>query len=195
MDRVESQLIEKCQRGDVRAFDELVRRYERQVYNFAFKMTANREDAYDVAQDALVRVYHFIDTFKAQSSFTTWLYRIVLNAYLDSRKKSKIRDQSVSLDEYLEQEDGYGPKQVADEDTPAPEELVLATERTEVLHAAIGLLPDYQRAMIVFYHVNHMSYEEIAEILSLPIGTVKSRLNRARQALKEKLSESKELFS
>ncbi len=86
-----------------------------------------------------------------------------------------------------------GPN-LADEGAPPPEEAAIAAARMEAVQDAIATLPDYQRAMIIFYHVHHMSYEEIAEILSLPIGTVKSRLNRARAALKEKLEESRELF-
>jgi RNA polymerase sigma-70 factor (ECF subfamily) len=193
MDRDESELIARCRRGDVRAFDELVRRYERQVYNFAHKMTGNREDAYDVAQDAFVRVYHHLDTFRAESSFSTWLYRVVLNSYLDSKKRARIREKSISLDQYVSEEEGFAPKQVADE-APAPEDVVVESERNRLLQEAIFSLPDYQRAMIILYHVQHVPYEEIAEILSLPIGTVKSRLNRARAALKKKLEEHWEHF-
>jgi RNA polymerase sigma-70 factor (ECF subfamily) len=194
MDRDESELIARCRKGDVRAFDELVRRYERQIYNFAHKMTGNREDAFDVAQDALVRVFHHIDTFRSQSSFSTWLYRIVLNSYLDSRKRARIREKSISLDQYLSEEEGFGAKQVADQ-APAPDETVIEGERNRLLQEAIFSLPDYQRAMIILYHVQHVAYEEIAEILSLPIGTVKSRLNRARAALRKKLEEHWEHFA
>lgn len=186
-------LIERCKLGDLAAFNELVKKYEKQVYNFAYRLAGNYDDANDVAQDAFLRVFNAIGTFRGDSSFTTWLFRITTNVFLDSRKRAKAHPQS-SLDEYLDLEESSVSRQIEDP-APSPEALTEEMERGEILDSAIRSLPEYQRAMVVLYHTEQKSYEEIAEILNLPIGTVKSRLNRARLALKEKLSPIRELFN
>ena len=109
------------------------------------------------------------------------------------RGRSRRAHPTSSLDEFIELEESSVGRQVEDPG-PSPEEIVADKDRSNIIAGAIGSLPDFQRAMVVLYHVNHKSYEEIAEIMKLPIGTVKSRLNRARIALKEKLSEVRELF-
>jgi len=185
-------LITRCQRGDMEAFNLLVQRYEKVVFNFAYRLTGNYDDANDVAQDAFVRAYNAMHSFRGDAAFSTWLFRITTNVYLDQKKKQKAHPHT-SLDEYIETEESSMGRQVEDP-SPGPEEILTDKDRSERIARAIGALPDFQRAMVVLYHVNHKSYEEIAEIMRLPIGTVKSRLNRARIALKEKLSEVRELF-
>lgn len=185
-------LILRCQRGDVEAFNLLVQRYEKVVYNFAYRLTNNYDDANDVAQDAFVRAYNAIGSFRGDAAFSTWLFRITTNVYLDEKKKQKAHPVQ-SLDEFIELEESAVGRQVEDP-SPGPEEVVADKDRSQIIAKAIGSLPDFQRAMVVLYHVNHRSYEEIADIMKLPIGTVKSRLNRARIAMKEKLSEVRELF-
>lgn len=193
MDRVDEQaLIERCKAGDVGAFDELVRIYEKRVFNCALRIAGNYHDASDVAQEAFLRAFNSINTFRGDAKFATWIYRIVTNVYLDERKKSKAHRQT-SLDDYIELEENSVTRQIQD-DSPSPEEMVETEERARVLQQAINSLPDYQRIIVTLYHMQHRSYEEIAEILRLPIGTVKSRLNRARLALAEKLGSSPELF-
>ncbi len=189
----EKDIIERCRRGDLGAFNELVRRYEKQVYNFAYRLTNNYDDASDVAQDAFVRVYNAIGTFRGDASFSTWLFRITTNVFLDERKRARAHPHS-SLDEYMELDESSVARQIEDPG-PTPEALTEEAERNKILQKAIASLPEYQRAMVVLYHAQQKSYEEIAEIMGLPIGTVKSRLNRARLALKEKLSPIRELFS
>ncbi|MHB0913903.1 MAG: sigma-70 family RNA polymerase sigma factor [Armatimonadota bacterium] len=189
---IDKGLIERCKEGDLSAFDELVCVYERQVYNFAYRMAGNYDDASDIATDAFVRVFQAIDSFRGDSNFTTWLYRIVTNLYLDHRKKVRAHP-NVPLDEYIELEESAVARQIED-DAPGPLDLVEAAEKTKILQRAIDELPDYQRAMVILFHNQGQSYEEIAEIMDLPIGTVKSRLNRARLALKEKLEPVRELF-
>lgn len=186
-------LIERCRSGDLASFNELVKKYEKQVYNFAYRLTGNYDDANDVAQDSFLRVFNAIGTFRGDSSFTTWLFRITTNVFLDARKRAKAHPQS-SLDEYLDLEESSVSRQVEDT-SPSPEALTEEVERGEILEKAIRSLPEYQRAMVVLYHTEQKSYEEIAEVMNLPIGTVKSRLNRARLALKEKLSPIRELFN
>lgn len=189
----ERALIERCKRGDLAAFNDLVRKYEKQVYNFAYRLTGNYDDANDVAQDAFLRVFNAIGTFRGDSSFSTWLFRITTNVFLDERKKAKAHPQS-SLDEYLELGESSVARQIEDP-SPTPEAVLEEAERALLLQKAVGDLPEYQRAMVTLYHGQQKSYEEIAEIMDLPIGTVKSRLNRARLALKEKLSGIRELFN
>ncbi|MDO8683359.1 MAG: sigma-70 family RNA polymerase sigma factor [Armatimonadota bacterium] len=192
MDLEERAIIQQCKQGLMSAFDQLVERYEKRVFNFAYRMAGNYDDANDVAQEAFIRVFNSIGTFRGDANFSTWLYRIVTNVYLDERKRAKSHLHT-PLDDYIELEENSVARQV--EDTgPTPEALVEQTERHDLLQFAIKSLPDYQRIMVVLYHTESKSYEEIAEIMNLPIGTVKSRLNRARLALKEKLEPIKELF-
>ena len=189
----EKALIERCKRGDLAAFNDLVRKYEKQVYNFAYRLTGNYDDANDVAQDAFLRVFNAIGTFRGDASFSTWLFRITTNVFLDGRKRAKAHPHT-SLDEYLELEESRVARQIEDP-SPTPEAVLEEAERTQLLQNAIGSLPEYQRAMVTLYHGQQKSYEEIAEIMDLPLGTVKSRLNRARLSLKEKLSGIRELFN
>jgi RNA polymerase sigma-70 factor, ECF subfamily len=185
-------LIERCKVGSSEAFDELVSRYEKQVYNFAYRISGNHETAWDVSQEAFIRVFNSIRTFRGDANFSTWAYRIVKNVYLDELKKSK-SGRTTSLDEYIELDENSVAKQVQDTD-PTPDEIVESKDRTRILQEAITSLPEYQRIIVTLYHVRNQSYEQISEILDLPIGTVKSRLNRARLALADMLRPKLELL-
>jgi RNA polymerase sigma-70 factor (ECF subfamily) len=185
-------LIERAQKGDAAAFDGLIRKHERRAYQYAFRLTSNPEEASDVVADAFVRVYSALQNFKGQSQFTTWLYRILTNCFLDIRKRERSR-QSMSLEATLSTEDGELERQIED-DGPTPLDAAEQSERGAEIERAVAKLPEYQRAMIVMYHGEGLAYEEIAEALDLPIGTVKSRLNRARMSLREMLEPNEELF-
>ena len=137
-------------------------------------------------------MYQALKLFRGDSNFSTWLFRIVTNVYLDRRKRTRNK-QHLSLEEYIELEENSVARQIEDP-APTPAVVAEAHERQDLLKKAIASLPDYQRAMIVLYHTEGLSYEEIADVLTLPIGTVKSRLNRARLTLREKLEPLKELF-
>lgn len=189
----EKNIIERCKQGDLAAFNELVKKYEKQVYNFAYRLTGNYDDANDIAQEAFLRVYNAIGSFRGDASFTTWLFRITTNVFLDDRKRARAHPHT-SLDEHMELEESSVTRQIEDP-SPSPEAITEENERGQILQDAIHSLPDYQRAMVSLYHTEQKSYEEIAEMMDLPIGTVKSRLNRARLALKEKLTPLKELFN
>ncbi len=191
-DDAEQALIAECQAGSRDAFDRLISKYQRRVYTFAYRLTGNAEDAADVAADVFVRLYTSLGSFRGQSSFVTWLFRVVTNIYLDSRKRKRVR-QTQSLDEVIELEESSVQRQY-DDDSPTPHEIAEGKERTAALQQAIASLPEYQRVMIVMYHVDGMAYEEIAEALEMPIGTVKSRLNRARMALRRKLEPVREQY-
>lgn len=189
---IDARLIARARAGDSAAENELVERHYRNVFNLAFRLSGNYDDAQDIVIDAFVRVHNALPSFRGDANFTTWLYRIVKNVFLDERKKQRIRNHS-SLEEMVELEDSSISRQVEDP-KPGPQHNVERQERAEVIQAAVMSLPDNQRLMIGLYHFQHRSYEEIAEVMGLPIGTVKSRLNRARLALKNKLHSDRELL-
>jgi RNA polymerase sigma-70 factor (ECF subfamily) len=188
----ERKLIERCKTGDRNAFDILIRAYEKRVYNLAYRLCGHYDEANDISIDAFMRVYQALKLFRGEANFSTWLFRIVTNVYLDRRKRTRNK-QHLSLEEYIELEENSVARQIEDP-APAPGMVAELNERHDLLQHAIAALPDYQRAMIVLYHTEGLSYEEIAVVLNLPIGTVKSRLNRARLTLREKLEPLKELF-
>lgn len=188
----ERRLIEQSRQGDQGAFDTLVRRYEKQLYNTAYRLTGSYDDASDLAQEAFLRAWNNLRSFRGDASFSTWLYRIVTNVFLDERKRRRARPQR-SLEEALGSDENTVTRQF--EDTgPSPQDRVEEGERWQILQRAIADLPAPQRVMVVLYHTENRSYEEIAQIMGLPMGTVKSRLNRARLALKNKLTPVAELF-
>jgi RNA polymerase sigma-70 factor (ECF subfamily) len=185
-------LISRAQEGDRSAFNTLIRKHEARAYQYAYRLTRNQEEASDVVAEAFVRVYNALHNFKGQSAFSTWLYRILTNCYLDTRKKGKNRTV-VSLEAVLHTSEGDMERQIEDP-SATPHEEAERDERATRVEDAVGLLPEYQRAMIVMYHAEMMSYEDIAAALDLPLGTVKSRLNRARLSLRELLVRDEELF-
>ncbi|OWU64480.1 MAG: RNA polymerase subunit sigma-24 [Armatimonadetes bacterium Cent15-Ar3] len=185
-------LIEKAQRGDRGALNELIRKHQERAYQYAFRLTRNPDVAADVVADGFVRINNALKNFKGNAAFTTWLYRIITNCYLDQRKREKGKS-NVSLDSSYQQDDEDVTREIEDTGR-TPDELVERNQREELLHKALALLPEFQKSMIVMYHAEQLSYEEIAEALDLPIGTVKSRLNRARISLREILAQDEELF-
>ena len=185
-------LVQRCKSGERGAFDDLIRRYEKKVYNFAYRLSGNYDEANDVASETFVRVFNALHNFRGDSSFITWLFRIVTNVYLDEKKRQRNRPHQ-SLEEIIELEEASVQRQIEDPG-PTPEVQVQRLESTELLQNAINSLPEYQRMMIVMYHTENRSDDEIAAILDLPIGTVKSRLNRARLSLRDKLEPLREHF-
>lgn len=188
----EHALIQRCKNGDIGAFDELFKRYEKRVFSCAFHICGNYHDASDITQEAFIRVFNSVQTFRGDANFLTWIYRIVTNVYLDERKKSKAHRQT-SLDEFIELDENSVTRQIVD-DNPLPAEIFESKERAEIVQTAINALPEYQRIIVTLYHIDSLSYDEIADVLQLPIGTVKSRLNRARLALADILGARPELF-
>lgn len=185
-------LISRSQQGDRNAFDDLISKHEQRAYQFAYRLTNNGDEASDIVADAFIRVYNALPNFRGQSAFTTWLYRILTNCYLDHRKRDRSRYHA-SLEANLQTEQGEVERQVEDV-ADGPVELAERDAREIAVQRALRKMPDYQRAMLVMYHVEQLSYEEIAEVQDLPIGTVKSRLNRARISLREILAKDEELF-
>lgn len=184
-------LVVRSQEGDRAAFDDLIRRHERRAYQYAFRLTASSDEAADIVADAFVRIYHSLKNFKGSSAFTTWLYRIITNCYLDLRKRERIRRHE-SLDAMADSQGGM--ERLSEDPSSGPDELFERGERESAMQRALAKLQPYQQSMLVMYHVEALSYEEISEALDLPLGTVKSRLNRARLSLREHLAADAELF-
>ncbi len=192
MEHSEQLLLERAKSGDVAAFEELIDAYQKKVFNLALRIIGNYDDAADLAQETFVRIFKAISNFKEQSSFSTWIYRITTNVCLDEIRKRKNK-KVVSLDEDIHMDDGDMKRQVVSDD-PGPDEAAEREEVRRVVNNAINKLPEDQRSVIILRDLHGMSYEEIAKILDLPGGTVKSRINRARLALKNVLSSERELL-
>jgi RNA polymerase sigma-70 factor, ECF subfamily len=184
----EALLVSRARDGDAAAFGQLVETYEKRVFNLAYRMCGNREDAADLAQEALVRAYKAMKRFREQAQFSTWLYRIVVNVCLD-HQRSRLRHPTVSLDEPVSGEDGDIPRQI-EANVLDPSAEYERTETQEAVHRAIGQLNEEHRAVVVLRDIQGLAYEEIAESLGVALGTVKSRLNRARMALRDELREA-----
>jgi RNA polymerase sigma-70 factor (ECF subfamily) len=179
-------LVQAAKSGDVSAFEELVRRYDRNVFRIAQHITQNREDAEDVVQDAFLKAYSNLAQFQGQSKFYTWLVRIAVNEALMKLRRRR-PERAVSLDEEVKTEEDSVPREVADW-SPNPEQQYSQAELREILSRTIQGLPPGFRTVFVLRDVEGLSTEETAEALDLSIPAVKSRLLRARLQLRERLS-------
>ena len=189
-DLKEKELIQKAKQGDMLAFEELILKHEKIVYNVALGMMNHSEDAKDISQEVFLKAYRNIKNFDERSQFSTWLYRITTNTCIDEMRKRKGK-QSYSLEEELENEDGTMQRQIADEgDTP--EESILREEQKSEIIQALDNLSEEHKAAVVLRDVKGLSYEEISEILELSLGTVKSRISRARNQLKTEILKIRE---
>ena len=178
-------LLDRCKAGESAAWDTLIRKYEKSVYKFAYSLCRNHEEAGDIAGQVFLRLYQNLHTFRNEASFTSWLFRIVRNTYLDLCVRPAHRSH-LSLDAGTDSEPTAG-RDIMDP-SPSPEALCMESEVSQMLAKAIMHLPAYQRQVLRMYHTEGKSYDEIAEATGLSIGTVKSRLNRARTMLRERLA-------
>lgn len=182
----ESALVTKAREGDGAAFSELVSRYQNKIYRLAKHITQNDEDAEDVLQEAFLKAYEHLDGFKGDSRFYTWVVRIAVNEALMKLRKRK-GDRTVSLDEPVETGEEQVKREIAVWDDN-PEQQYSQEEMREILDEAVqGLKPDF-RTVFLLRDIEEMSTEETAETLGISIPAVKSRLLRARLALREKLT-------
>lgn len=193
MGNSEQLLLERSKAGDVSAFEMLIEAYQKKIFNLAYRIVGNYDDAGDLAQEALIRIFRSIAGFKEQSSFSTWVYRITTNVCLDDIRKKKNK-KVISLDEEIRVEDGEMKRQIMSDD-PLPDEVAEKEEMRRLVNDAINTLPEEQRLVISLRDIQGLTYDEIAEVLDCPSGTVKSRINRARQALKNVLLKKRELFN
>ncbi len=174
------ELIASAMRGREAGFEELVRRYQRPITNYVFRMLNDYDSSLDVTQEVFIKVYNSLSKYSSEYKFSTWLYRIAHNAAIDHIRRKSPNQQS------LEAENGDGSYQLQLEcPNPTPEQERERSEwRTEIA-AVVKCLPAAYRELILLRHSQDLSYDEIAEITNLPLGTVKNRLFRAREMMRE----------
>ena len=189
MSLAERLLISRLRERDEQAFSEIVHTYGDKVFSLIYRMLGNRQEAEDVAQDVFITVFKTIESFRGEAKFSTWLLRIAAN-----HSKNRIKHLARRPTEGVDPEDVSQVRQSEDRPTPpvqahidAPDKMLEAAEIDKLLQKKIGDLPEDQRLLIVLRDIEEMSYEEIGEITGLPEGTIKSRLHRARMAIKEEL--------
>lgn len=175
-------LIRRAQHGDADAFEQLLLEHQKNVYNLCYRMAGNPDDAMDLSQETFLRAWRCLDQYQFASAFSTWLYRLCSNICIDFLRKRR-RQQTVPLT--FEDADGEEQTYAVPDAQPLPEEQVELKLTHETLAAAMAQLLPEHRAVLQLRVVNEMSYEQIADVLDIQIGTVKSRLSRARNQLKK----------
>ena len=175
-------LIRRAQRGDADAFEQLLLEHQKNVYNLCYRMAGNPDDAMDLSQETFLRAWRCLDQYQFASAFSTWLYRLCSNICIDFLRRRR-RQQTVPLT--FEDADGEEQTYAVPDVQPLPEEQVELKLTRETLAAAMAQLFPEHRAVLQLRVVNEMSYEQIADVLDIQIGTVKSRLSRARNQLKK----------
>jgi len=179
--RRDAELVERLKKGDTKALDELYQRHREPAYGIAYRLVGSREDALDVIQESFIHVLRGIQTFRGQSSFRTWLYRIVTHASLDYRRWRSLRaTESLDSEGAIEPIDASGQRSPAD--TAADRDLAAAIDK------ALANVSEKNRAALVLFAIEGMSYKEIADVLGISVGTVMSRIFNARQRLRELLA-------
>ncbi len=174
----DSELIHQINNGNEKAFTELIERYQNKVYNTAYRILGNHEDALDLAQESFIRIYKNLNKFQGKSSFSTWLFRITTNLCRDElrKRKRKLVIQEENFSNIYQEEEN-------------PEKISLSRELNSLIQEKIDSLVPEQKVVFTLREFQGLSYQEIADILEVSMGTVKSRLSRARQALREDLFE------
>jgi RNA polymerase sigma-70 factor (ECF subfamily) len=180
-------LVQRARKGDLAAYDDLVRRYQERIYATVYHMTSNHEDANDLAQEAFIKGFQALKSFKGGSSFYTWVYRIAVNKTINFLKQRRNKAQ-MSLDD-LDFNAEHDPDLVALISENTPRRQVNLAELQEKLNAAMLKLSEPHRLVVTLHDVQGLSHEEIAEIMECNIGTVRSRLFYARQQLQAYLSD------
>ncbi|WP_066633921.1 RNA polymerase sigma factor [Desulfolucanica intricata] len=183
-----NKLITRIQKGDIQAFEELVKLYEKKIYTLCCHLTGDHTDALDLAQDVLINVYNALPKFRQEASFDTWLYRIASNVWMSELRRKSRHKRVFSLDKPVETDKGEEIGQYYAEAGPGPEEHAMLQEEAREIRKALMELSEEQRTVLVLRDMHGYSYDEMAQILNCTLGTVKSRLNRARKALKKRLS-------
>jgi len=182
---IDRQLVERARNGDKRAFDLLVQKYHRRLMRLLSRMVRNQEEVEDIAQETFIKAYRALPQFRGDAAFYTWLYRIGVNTarnYLSSRKRQMptISDQAMNDDDDVDE-------RIVAQDINTPESMLLSKQVAMAVNDAVEALPEELRTAITLREMEGMSYEEIAEMMVCPIGTVRSRIFRAREAIAAKL--------
>lgn len=179
---IDQALVERVQRGDKHAFDILVRKYQHRIIKLVSRFVRNSEEVHDIAQEAFIKAYRAINGFRGDAAFYTWLYRIAINTaknYLVSNDR-KMLEQAVDADDAEQFESGNWLREFA-----TPERELLAHELKQVIFGTINKLPEELKEAITLREMENLSYEEIAQVMDCPIGTVRSRIFRAREVIDE----------
>ena len=176
----ERELIRRCLAGDTAAFEPLVERYRQRVWRLAYQLLHDREDAWDCTQEAFVRAFHSLPSFRGQSAFYTWLFRITVNVATDRQRARGARARAFGTERLSEEE----WRRTMPEPAANPDQAAVRSEQRERIRQALDALPPKARTIIMLSDVEGLSYREIAEVLACPIGTVMSRLHNARKRLK-----------
>ncbi len=184
MEVIVKKRIKQVLKGDQNAFGEIVEIYKDKVFQLCFRMLGNRHEAEDIAQEAFLRAYVNIQSFNIDLKFSTWLYRIATNLCIDRIRKKK---PDYFLDAEVAGTDGLTMYSQIAADTRLPEEDVESLELQETIQNEISKLPEKYRSVIVLKYIEELSLNEISEIMDLPLGTVKTRIHRGREALRKQL--------
>ena len=182
----DDRLVELCRKGDIKAFEILVEKHQKKMINIAYRMIGDYEEASDVVQEAFLSAYKGIGKFRGEARFSTWLYRIVINESRNRRKqmRNRRRWEGPSLDDPIETEDGQLRNDPPSSDPSVLEQIEQKEVRAKVQGCINGLDDEYREALVL-RDIQGFSYDEIGDILKIPVGTVKSRLFRARNGLKD----------
>lgn len=181
---VDQQLVERVQQGDKRAFDLLVQKYQHKIVNLIGRYVRDQDEVMDVAQETFIKAYRALANFRGDSAFYTWLYRIATNTAKNYLVTQKRRPPATDIDA-SDAEQYAGASDLHESDSP--DHMVMKQQLESTIHEAIEALPEELRSAITLRELEGLSYEEIAEAMSCPIGTVRSRIFRAREAIDKKL--------
>lgn len=184
MDAIIKKRIKQVIKGDQDAFAEIVEIYKNSIFQLCYRMLGNRHEAEDMAQEAFVRAYVNINSFNQDLKFSTWLFRIATNLCIDRIRKKK---PDYYLDAEVSGTDGLTMYSQLASDSPLPEKQLESLELQETVQKEISKLPEKYRSVIVLKYIEELSLNEISEILDLPLGTVKTRIHRGREALRQQL--------
>lgn len=188
----DSALIQRCINGDSDAIEEIVNKYKDRIYNVILKICQNRDDAAELTQDTFVKIITNIDRFEKKSSLYTWIFRIAVNLTLNYCRRQKVR-KAESLDVEFSGDNSLAKQSLktllANESVLNPADITQSAEQTELILKAVNSLEEQQKAVIILRDIEDMGYAQIAKVLSIELGTVKSRLSRARANLRLKLME------
>jgi len=184
-------LVKRAKGGDESAYKKLVNKYERALYFHILKMIKDREQVEDLVQETFVKAFDNLNTYSTNYAFSTWLYRIATNHTIDYLRKKKLK--TLSIDEPMKTKDGEMEMQLPDESAKT-DRSIIRKQRQKIVRNAIANLPEKYRKVIEMRHMEEKSYQEIADVLDLPLGTVKAHIFRARELLYKALKDKKSKF-
>jgi RNA polymerase sigma-70 factor, ECF subfamily len=185
MGSIEEKLVKKIKKGDRDAFAQLVELYKDKIYQLAYRMVGNKQEAEDIAQEAFLRVFANIDQYDPGYKFSTWIYRIATNLSIDHLRKRK---QVYSIDRQGDGTDDIDWHERIADQAPNPEEQLVKGELQEQVQQALSNLTPKYRSIMILRYIEDLSLQEISEVVKLPVTTIKTRIHRGREALKQKLN-------